>query len=267
MNDAAGAVCPQCQTTNPTGAKFCSSCATSLSGGAPPRRGMPTFNRRNETGRSFTKTKDFIGTPTELFDRAMAILETFAQKHDIEIYSQIPGQQILSTSTAKALFIRIKSNSEIYFQSLGNNSTRIKTIGSLDSKSIMMMGVQSSIFVLLIVIIGLMFIADPFTRLYFFSGFGLLFFITMLGINLFFICYIYPNFMLESATKKFFKLLEDSEGQQAGLVTPPRNDPATKQENGEDMMDRIKKLAELRDAGAITPEEFETKKAELLSKI
>ncbi|MBR4933414.1 MAG: SHOCT domain-containing protein [Clostridia bacterium] len=37
--------------------------------------------------------------------------------------------------------------------------------------------------------------------------------------------------------------------------------------NDDDILEKIKKLSELKDSGIITEEEFETKKTELLSKI
>jgi uncharacterized membrane protein YdbT with pleckstrin-like domain len=40
-----------------------------------------------------------------------------------------------------------------------------------------------------------------------------------------------------------------------------------RQARGPDVMDQLKKLAELRDAGVLTPEEFEAKKAELLRRL
>lgn len=43
--------------------------------------------------------------------------------------------------------------------------------------------------------------------------------------------------------------------------------PATQQKQGEDILETIKKLSELKDAGVITQEEFDAKKAELLAKL
>jgi hypothetical protein len=43
--------------------------------------------------------------------------------------------------------------------------------------------------------------------------------------------------------------------------------PATPAAAAPDVMDQLKKLGELRDAGVLTPEEFETKKAELLKRL
>ena len=49
-----------------------------------------------------------------------------------------------------------------------------------------------------------------------------------------------------------------------GTLTPPAALQAT---HGPDIVEQIKKLAELRDLGIVTAEEFETKKAELLSRM
>ncbi|HEX9774469.1 MAG TPA: PH domain-containing protein [Actinomycetota bacterium] len=43
--------------------------------------------------------------------------------------------------------------------------------------------------------------------------------------------------------------------------------PAASGEQGSDIMDQLKKLGELRDAGVLTPEEFEAKKADLLKRL
>lgn len=46
-----------------------------------------------------------------------------------------------------------------------------------------------------------------------------------------------------------------------------KKDKAPASANGDDVFETLKKLAELKDAGILSPEEFESKKAELLSKI
>jgi cytochrome c-type biogenesis protein CcmH/NrfG len=47
----------------------------------------------------------------------------------------------------------------------------------------------------------------------------------------------------------------------------PATPPPSAAANADDQADRLVKLAELRDQGVITPEEFEAKKAEILSRI
>ena len=52
----------------------------------------------------------------------------------------------------------------------------------------------------------------------------------------------------------------------SGLLTKARKSRADS-ETGSDIFEKIEKLAKLRETGAITQEEFDAKKADLLSKI
>ena len=54
---------------------------------------------------------------------------------------------------------------------------------------------------------------------------------------------------------------------QAASVPPPPPAPAAAGPTQSDELEALTKLAQLRDAGAITPEEFEAKKAEILSRV
>jgi hypothetical protein len=47
----------------------------------------------------------------------------------------------------------------------------------------------------------------------------------------------------------------------------PANQPPVPQPQAPDVMDQLKKLGELRDAGVLTSEEFEAKKADLLARL
>jgi len=64
---------------------------------------------------------------------------------------------------------------------------------------------------------------------------------------------------------------EVSDVEVPALQPPPaerEETPATQsQEAGDNVIDQIRQLGELRDAGFITPEEFDAKKAELLTRL
>lgn len=51
------------------------------------------------------------------------------------------------------------------------------------------------------------------------------------------------------------------------MPPPPTPPPVPHQEGGHSIVEQMKQLTELRDMGALTPEEFEARKAELLKRL
>lgn len=71
----------------------------------------------------------------------------------------------------------------------------------------------------------------------------------------------------DAVQQEIYRQMEVNAKRQAGWSTPTMAAPAPAASPGDSVADRIKELAELRDQGHITPEEYEAKKAELLERM
>ncbi|WP_454043816.1 PH domain-containing protein [Cellulosimicrobium sp. Marseille-Q8652] len=74
---------------------------------------------------------------------------------------------------------------------------------------------------------------------------------------------------IKNVDKTFGKLLVDTvrDRIQGGAATVPPSAPTTPSTGGDDVMDQLRKVKELHEAGILTDAEFEAKKTELLGRI
>ena len=213
------------------------------------------------------------GTPDEAYNQILNIL----QSQGAEIRAQHPGQMISAVLQWKNIWItsgmKVAYDTEIRIEPAGASMSTVQIVAKVDWSSTIMMAVLG---------LGLVFLAvmiNPFLM-------TLAFFVVIVAAPLTIWAFMSMG-PRELSEKIFAQLPVGIMGQPAPTPqpapvvnpSPPAPDAVPPQGNGQsggnaspsdednDVMERLEKLAALRDKGAITPEEFEEKKAELLSRI
>lgn len=273
MSNADADKCPKCEKTNPVGAKFCSGCATSLGAGAqsnhssaPPPPPPPPFSRGGAMMGSFggkSTSRQFDGEASALYLAAVGFVES---QTDSEITYQAAPQQICTNLIFKDFLTTvnapIKVSSEIQITATAPGQSSVAINSKVDWSS------TTSIWLFTVAMVVIMMILNPF----------LIFMWLLIGglgsvLNAWMLSTRAPNKVADD----LFDYLrthakQSSASNQGSQQSEPdsKPDPVVKPApvaKEEEAMERIKKLAELKELGAITAEEFEAKKAELLKRI
>ena len=271
MNDAPSVACSNCSVSNPVGAKFCSACAKPLAPGAMPPPPQPQYQPSPHYqmpigGSGFLGGKEEMrkvyGTPDSVFER---ILDTI-QASGGEIREQHRGQMISAIMIEKGFWstggMTYKFPTDVTLEALGADQTVVRIKGNVDYMSTLG---------------GLL----PLPLL---AIFGAQYNLTIAAFfwPLMFLSVGYWFWSINSLRNKITveKILSKLNVSVIGQPTPPHAQPSpppspsakpqppgAAEDTEGNIIKKIQKLAELRDAGAITADEFEGKKAELLSRI
>lgn len=264
--------CTSCGKINPTQAKFCSGCRTPLIAmRAPPYN----FNAAGNFGAMGGKpeTRQYEGVdPSALY---AAIIAHVQGQKGAEIKHQTPPAHLSAGLVFKDFMLTmgapVRVDSEISITAISPSQSLVSVVGKVDASS------TATIWMVLGAAVVLAMISNPYTMLLW----------GMIGIA----CGALGAWLLWSRAPRqvaedLFNALRDSRNFVAtpaaashqGAAPPPAPpapsaeasvlDGATPINNPEDeTFARLRKLAELKNVGAITVEEFESKKTELLSRI
>lgn len=280
MNDAAGATCAKCGTANPAGSKFCSSCGAPMGAGAPPPPPPPRPRPMPSPGQfamGKVHARQVSGAPGEVYDRVLAAVQSMGG----EVRANHPGQMLSCVLKWKNLWITggmgIAYDTDITVEPAGADMTTVRVSPKVDwSSTVMLFVVGLVLFVLVIMLNPLLMMVFMLLAI---AGSAL----TAWGLS---------SMGPKELAEKLFAQLPVTAG--VGFApaarpsaptptsptptsptptpskppsAPEKPAPAAAADEEEDVMDRIAKLASLRDAGAITEAEFDAKKAELLARI
>ena len=282
MNDATGVTCPSCSATNPAGAKFCSACAKPLAAGATPPPPQPQYQPPPQIqmpigGSGFLGGKEEMrqvhGTPVEVFEQILGTI----QANGGEIREQYTGQWISVVIPYKNFWITsgatYKYNTIVSLEPSGVSQTVVRTRLNAEISSTL----PVLLFFTLLLIAAAQF--NPMGAVFFWP----LMFVTVAG--------WFSSFHWAGNKAVLDMILSKLNVGVTGQPAPerpaaPQSPPAHPQTQPspsappakpqpssaaeateDDIMKKIEKLASLRDAGAITADDFEAKKAELLSRI
>ncbi|MGI9484936.1 MAG: SHOCT domain-containing protein [Geminicoccaceae bacterium] len=267
MNDTPSVTCPNCSASNPVGAKFCSACAKPLAPGAMPPPPQPQYQPSPQfqvpiSGSGLTggaeEMRQVQGTPDAVFDQILGIVQASGG----EVREQHKGQMISAIIPWKDFWItggnKFQYKTNVTLEPLGTDQTVVRIRPNIEISSTMV-NLIAGIVILIIIVQYNLTLAFVFWPLMF------------LHIGIWFWSFKWRG-SKGVAESILSKLNVGIIGQPASQQSSPP--PSTKSQHSTaadategDIMKKIQKLAELRDAGAITADEFEAKKAELLSRI
>lgn len=270
MTASTDITCPKCQSANPAGSKFCSSCRNPLKAApgpnpAPPPPPPPRPGPGGMLGGLNGKTanKQFNGDVDTIYAH---LANEIHNTESAEVQQQVPPQQISAKMPFKSLAVTIgqviRVDTIIQVTPVSPGQCQVNITTKTDSSSTNSVWAYS---------IGIWFL------ILLFWGFAPLFLIVAVAANGF------GWWTLQSApgdkiSKGLFEMLAKNAGvaapSPAGAQTPPPSPAQPQAEapkpppaNEDEIFDRIRKLAELKEAGAITEADFEAKKAQLLERL
>lgn len=285
MSEAAAQHCPNCNAANPLGAKFCASCRAPLGATAgpqpqpspPPPPPPPRPNLGGMVGQMAGKTvtKQIAGDATAVYAH---IAERIKGLPGTDVQQDVPPQQLSAKVSYKDFVttagVVIEVDTLVTVGSTGPGQSQVSVTSRTDMGSTKTIWMYNMFFALC----GLFILPFPIWILVLVLG-------TAMGL------WMVSSTPGQNVTKGIFDdLSANAAGLEAAPVTPatspgspgpqPANSAAPGSANstaqgttpssdsGEaETFARIKKLAELRDAGAISAEDFEAKKVELLARI
>ena len=283
MSAATMSACPKCGAENPIGAKFCASCRNPLGAtAAPPPRQPPMpppttpLQGLMSTGGK-AATQNFAGSADAIHAHVLNLLEA---RKDTDIEQSSAPSQIVASAAFKDWLttggVVTRANTDIRIAAIGEQQSQVSVQAAIDSNTTnKVWGVLTVIWVLAILRLGIGSLVPIFALACFALTYWLL-----------------QTEPVEEISNEIFDSLRKNEG---ALATPARTasvsaqpgpppaaapaptpEPAMSpapqaqgetQATEEEIFERIAKLAKLKDVGAITETEFETKKAELLARI
>ncbi|MEZ5595177.1 MAG: SHOCT domain-containing protein [Pseudomonadales bacterium] len=269
--------CSSCGRANPVQAKFCAGCRASLVAAPnppPPNPLPPPMPPRGPYANGFggkSESRQFDGVDAQALYAAVA-RHVEAQKGG-EIRNQMPPHQMnailiykefLSTMSAP-----VRVESDIAVSPVSAAQTMVSISSRVDWSS------TASIWIISAVVLVLVIMLNPYMMMLWF-----LLFIGGAALNVWMIASRAPKLVAENL---FTALRSVPAGGSAGTYSPAMPTPAPQAQaappaatpatpsavavSQDETIARIRKLAELKDIGAITVEEFEAKKAELLARI
>lgn len=273
MTASTDITCPKCQSANPVGAKFCSSCRNPLKAGPTPNPSPPPPPPRPGPGGMLggiggkTTSKQFSGDPDTIYAH---LANEIHNTDGAEVQQQVPPQQISVKMPFKSLGTTIgqviKVDTIVQVSPVSPGQCQVNITAKTDASS------TSSVWAYTL---GIWFL------IVFLWGFAPFMIIVALAA-----CGFGWWSMQSSPGDKISKGLFDMLAKNAGVAAPgpaagpvpplaaapPPAEPQTAapkppQANEDEIFDRIRKLAELKEAGAISEADFETKKAELLERL
>ena len=273
--------CARCNAELPAGAQFCGSCGASVAAGAsappppmpppmpPPIPQMPQMMRGMSMGAGAGQQTTFAGEPAEAFNQAIRAItqsggEVNWQQPPTAAKFLIGYRDFMSTGG----FV-MKYDGDLFVQRVGANQTTVRFNLKLNWGSYVPLAATT------IVVLLILLVTNPYV-----AAMGLLF----VGAILAYSAWSVSSQLPEKVAKKIIQNLQGggataphSAAPQPQMHTPapppPQPAPAAAPtpppaaDTTSSIVDQIKQLAGLRDAGAITPDEFEAKKAELLKRI
>lgn len=287
MNAVTDITCEKCGASNPVGAKFCSACRHPLQATAstPPQPPPPQPPQRPNAGLGAmmsgggkTVTKQVSGDAQTLYQQ---ILDRFHGMAEAELQYEAAPQQLMVKAPYKSFMhtggIVILVDTTIQIAQIAPGTCQVSVTTKTDNSSTNKLW-MTAIGIWLLVWFLWMF------------AMGILLFGAILSALSFWILQSTPG---EQVTKDLFAALtrnggtvtkatpSASAGTSLGTSTgarpstpAPAPAPAAQQPAAaaaaaaeEDVFERIDKLAKLRDSGAISEADFESKKAELLSRV
>lgn len=294
MNASAQTACPRCNSALPAGAQFCGACGSAL--GAPPQPppqayappppmpSMPNVAARfSGGGGGNTKQVNVAATAPDAFNTAMNIL----QGAEADVHWSQPPQAAKFVLTRKSFWstggMPIKYDGDLQVSPVGpgQSSVRLSLKVRWGSAGGLMIGIVG------FVVIGAMF--NPWIM---YSS--LLLIAVCLGTTAWTVGSSLPEKALKELTDKIAMgggavqapVYTPAPQPQAyaappahppayGAPTPPAAAPTptpapaapAAMDDSAKIMEQIKQLGTLRDAGVLTPAEFEAKKAELLARL
>lgn len=280
--------CPRCNAAVAAGAQFCGSCGASLAGApippvsppiAPTPPPMPQMVRAPSGSGGPTQQATFAGTQQDAFAQAMRAL----QSNNAEVTWQQPPHGAKFLLTRKSFWstagIALKYDGDLTVQPAAPGQTTARFALKLQwNSAIPLLAMQ-----VLAVIVAAMFNV-------YFASFALILILVTLAVT----AWNASSGIPEKALQDIIKTLQTGGVPAAGPAYAPQQPvtaapvqhaaqsapaaqsvtpapPAAPQtgmpSDTTTIVEQIKQLAGLRDAGAITVEEFEAKKAELLKRI
>lgn len=281
--------CAGCGTALAADAKFCAVCgrpAVAMAGAAtappmpPPMPQMPQVMRAAGASGGTSKQATLNGAPHEVFARAMQALGA----ESAEITWQQPPQGAKFVLTRKSTWSTAGTTLKY------NGDLQVMPAGPSQSTARIALKIQwGSALPLLALQVGSVVIAAMFN--YYFATFALILIIGFLAITAWNVSSAIP----EKALNDLMRVLQGGAPAAVAATAPPPpaygaatapppaygaaaappptpvapapTQVAPTQAQAAAIVEQIKQVASLRDAGAITPEEFEAKKKELLSRI
>lgn len=285
MSETNGATCPKCQSPNPKGAKFCSTCRESLAGGSSPEMRSapapavppPRPSLAGMIGQTGGKTESTAvdADPAAVFSHVVRYIqglegsEIRQQNAPLMLVARIAYRDLLATGG-----MPVKVDATIAVAASAPGQSTVTMTSKLDFASTNTIWMIFGGLLLFLIATNMLLIMQY----------------LMLGALAAAISY----WMLSTrppakVTEALFDDLRANAGrlQDAAADGPSHASPSTSSAHGpkppppagsahtgngtarddDEVFARIRKLAELRDAGAIGAEDFEAKKAELLSRL
>lgn len=261
-----GAVCPRCNASNRPGAQFCGSCGGSLGLQPPPPPPPPPPRVLTRTSGGTDQQIALAVDQNEAFDRSLQAL----QAAGCEVQWQGRPNDI------KFGFVKKSAWSTFGFPV--SYSGDLSVARTAPRESLVRYNIKVNwntawpVFISSLVVLVLLMMMNPY-----YMAFGLLLLIVALGGSAWTLAGSIPQ-KTSAVIQAQLKAGGLAQGyapspQPAPPQPPPRVDPAPPPEaarpaaGGDAVFDQIKKLAELRDMGAITAADFEAKKADLLARL
>lgn len=285
MNTANQTACPRCNAALAPGARFCGACGASMTGAPPPPipQTPPPIPQAPQMTRGFSgatggpsKQATFGGAPQDAFNQALRAITASGG----EILGQQPPQgarfQLGYKNFWSTMNTTLKYDGELQVAPAGPGQVTARFALKLQWGSV----VPLMALLVAVVVIGAM--LNPY-----YYAFGLFIIIVAVAYNAWAASSRIPEKILGDIVKALQSGAPMAGGftpqpyapqpapapqpfQPQPIQPPPQPAAAPGPAGGGDaasVVEQIKQLAGLRDAGAITPEEFEAKKAELLARI
>lgn len=289
MATATSSTCPKCQAANPSGAKFCAGCrnplalgAAAAAAGSPPPVAPPTTPLQGLMAPGGKATTQNFAVSAEQV-RAH-LIETLTKRDNTELTQSSQPNQLLASMGFKNWLstggLVIQADTDIRITPVGTGQSQVSVQASVDSNSTSKLwGIVVIYWVLAILQLG----------------FGLP---AILGLVAFALTYwlllTEPSELISEevfadlraneaalghATASAEPMLSTMSGAasvatqaapQSSPQSPPQSSAQPSQEDAaaeDEVFERIEKLAKLKEIGAISDAEFDTKKAELLARI
>ncbi|MCR9279368.1 MAG: SHOCT domain-containing protein [Pseudomonadaceae bacterium] len=273
MTASTDTTCPKCQSSNPVGAKFCSSCRNPLKaapgpGPTPPPPPPPRPGPGGMLGGLNGKTanKQFSGDPDTIYAH---LANEIHSTEGAEVQQQVPPQQISAKMPFKSLGTTIgqviKVDTIIAVTPVSPGQCQVSITSKTDASTTGSVWAYSlAIWFLIVFLWG-------------FAPFMIIVALAACGFG----WWTLQSSPGEKISKGLFDMLAKNAGvaaptpnatpspspQQAPPAQPQAAPPPSPAASEDEIFDRIRKLAELKEAGAITEADFEAKKADLLERL
>ena len=263
--------CPKCGKSNPAGAKFCSGCRNPLAsasrkaGPTPPPQRPQGLNNLMAGGGS----AEVVVVAADANDVHAHVLQFFERRKGSQIQSQTPPVQVAAKAVFQHWFttsgLKVLVDTDVQISAAGPGQSQVSVTTKTDGSSLgTIWGITGAFWLITILILGL----NPF----------LLILAAIAAGSTYWLLQTEPGTVISKQLITELQKHAPSMGNTATEEPAPNPEPeqpapqpeAAKESvtSGEDeIFERIAKLAKLRDSGAISAEEFDAKKAELMARI